>query len=432
MDRGGEGAGTERQLEDCRELIRSRGWTPAGEYVDNDISAFSGAKRPEFEELLMFLVNGGADTLVVWKSDRLARRGRDLQRFLDTGVTLTSCTEPEFTGSTGLLMLRILSGFAEHESGVKSERVARKMRQKAERGDPHAGGLRSFGFTASGAELVPEEAALLQEAARRILAGETATAVCLDWQRRGISTAHGGRWQPSNISRMLQAHKTAGLRNHKGTISQGSWPAILDLQTWEQLRLKIGSRRRGPQPRKHLLTGLLVCGNCGAQMLGGSVTRGKYLSYRCPGKVAGGCGKTSIVASKVEPYVVRLVLARVPAIRVEADVDVEPMMAALSAAEADLAQLSKDHYVNKLIGRPAYLAANDELETRVEVLRRRISESRSELRGVDLEHVADEWESKSLSWRQSVLRAVLEDAVIQRATSTRTPAAERITLRWKA
>ena len=36
----GEGLGVARQLEDCRKLAESKGWTVGAEYVDNDISAF--------------------------------------------------------------------------------------------------------------------------------------------------------------------------------------------------------------------------------------------------------------------------------------------------------------------------------------------------------------------------------------------------------
>ena len=47
-----DGEGAARQLADCRELAKSRGWTDIAEYVDNDISAYSGRRRPEYERLL--------------------------------------------------------------------------------------------------------------------------------------------------------------------------------------------------------------------------------------------------------------------------------------------------------------------------------------------------------------------------------------------
>jgi site-specific DNA recombinase len=45
-DRTGQEYGISRQLQDARELVRSRGWDVAGEFSDNDISAHKGARRP--------------------------------------------------------------------------------------------------------------------------------------------------------------------------------------------------------------------------------------------------------------------------------------------------------------------------------------------------------------------------------------------------
>lgn len=48
QDRSGDELGVTRQLEDCRAEAERRGWTVAEEYVDDDVSAFSGRKRPAY------------------------------------------------------------------------------------------------------------------------------------------------------------------------------------------------------------------------------------------------------------------------------------------------------------------------------------------------------------------------------------------------
>lgn len=418
LDKDGEGQGVERQLEDCRKLIADRGWTLAEEYVDNDVSAYSGKRRPQFERML----TGDFDTLVVWRTDRLARRGKDLQRFLDLGATLTSCTEPEFTGSTGLLMLRILAGFAEHESGVKSERVARKMKQKRENGDPHAGGRRCFGYTQGGMSLIPEEASLIQEAAQRILAGETVGHILLDWTARGIKPPGGGKsWSGSNFKRLLTSPRLVAQ-------PPATWPAILDLATWERLR-SVLQVKRGKTPRRFLLTGLLYCGKCGGQMAGSGG------SYRCLSKLRGGCGALSVRALAVEAEVTALALAAIPTEQeVEGDTQnqVEVLLNALRQVEADIAQLAKDHYVEKRIGRPAYMAANDELEARAAQIREQVADYQGDQDLGTLDDIVQSWEHQSLSWKQAVLRTVLEKVVCEPAASTRTPAADRLKLLWRA
>jgi DNA invertase Pin-like site-specific DNA recombinase len=44
--------GVDRQLEDGRALAAARGWKVVAEFVDNDISALGGRRRPGYESLL--------------------------------------------------------------------------------------------------------------------------------------------------------------------------------------------------------------------------------------------------------------------------------------------------------------------------------------------------------------------------------------------
>ncbi len=55
----GTGLGVTRQLEDCRKLAADRGWAVGDEYVDNDVSAFSGKRRRDYERMLADLASGG-------------------------------------------------------------------------------------------------------------------------------------------------------------------------------------------------------------------------------------------------------------------------------------------------------------------------------------------------------------------------------------
>lgn len=47
-DQAGEGIGVQRQVEDCRKLAANIGWELGEEYVDNDMSAYSGKPRPNY------------------------------------------------------------------------------------------------------------------------------------------------------------------------------------------------------------------------------------------------------------------------------------------------------------------------------------------------------------------------------------------------
>ena len=140
----GLGAGVGRQVEDCRKLATSLGWTVSGEYVDNDVSAYSGKRRPDYERMLADLADGTVDAVLVYHIDRLTRRPIELEDFL-SAVDRAKVRHVKFvTGDTdvhtgdGLLMARIMGAVAANKSASKSRRVRRKMEQVAPKDAPTA------------------------------------------------------------------------------------------------------------------------------------------------------------------------------------------------------------------------------------------------------------------------------------------------------
>src|SRR5699024_227771 len=72
-------AGVKRQVHLCTKLAEADEAViiPDGKFVDNNISAFSGSRRPEYERLLQTIEAGDIDTVYVYALDRLARRTKD-------------------------------------------------------------------------------------------------------------------------------------------------------------------------------------------------------------------------------------------------------------------------------------------------------------------------------------------------------------------
>ena len=81
-DRAGGGLGVERQRKDCARLAAKLGWRLIDTYTDNDISAYSGRRRPEYERLLTDLTSGRIDAVVTWHLDRLNRSPVELERLI--------------------------------------------------------------------------------------------------------------------------------------------------------------------------------------------------------------------------------------------------------------------------------------------------------------------------------------------------------------
>src|SRR4051794_12065400 len=75
--------GVARQVEECARLAEQRGWPVGAEYIDNDISAYSGKRRPGYEQMLDDLKAGLHDAVIVWHQDRLTRTPRELEDFVD-------------------------------------------------------------------------------------------------------------------------------------------------------------------------------------------------------------------------------------------------------------------------------------------------------------------------------------------------------------
>jgi site-specific DNA recombinase len=84
-DQDGTALGVGRQLKDCRKLAADLGWAVAEEYVDNDISAYSGKRRPGYEQMLADIAEGSRDAVIVYHADRLTRRPIELEQFLARG-----------------------------------------------------------------------------------------------------------------------------------------------------------------------------------------------------------------------------------------------------------------------------------------------------------------------------------------------------------
>src|SRR4051794_2631043 len=82
-DREADGLGVARQIADCERLAERKGWRVVEQYVDDDISAWSGKLRPEYARLLTDLQTGTINGLLVYDLDRLHRQPSELESFID-------------------------------------------------------------------------------------------------------------------------------------------------------------------------------------------------------------------------------------------------------------------------------------------------------------------------------------------------------------
>jgi site-specific DNA recombinase len=83
QDRTGAGLGVDRQREDCEALAERNGWDVVEVYVDNDVSAFSGKKRPDYRRCSPTSTRARATVVIAWHTDRLHRSPTELEEYID-------------------------------------------------------------------------------------------------------------------------------------------------------------------------------------------------------------------------------------------------------------------------------------------------------------------------------------------------------------
>src|SRR4051812_1526374 len=386
-DRDGDQLGVTRQIEDCRREAERRGFAVDDVYVDDDISAWSGKQRPEFERMVDDLRSRRIGAVLVWHLDRLTRHPRELEAFMDLceelHVELGCVTGDVDLGShIGRLTARMLGGLARYESDHKSERIRRKHEEIAAHGRVSGGGSRPYGYESDKVTVRAAEAAIVRECARRLLTGEPVITIARDLNERGVTSATGGAWSPQSLRRMLASPRISGQRIHHGEIvAKAVWPAIISAKDGAKIRALLANpeRRTNKAARRYLLGGLLVCSHCGEKLVARPRAGGqrRYACAKGPGFA--GCGKTYINADEVERFVVEAVLYHVDTPEVAAavegrpaDPDLQPLYEQLDADAAQLEELAAA-YGQRLLTMPELLAARKPIEQRVTATRRRLS-----------------------------------------------------------
>jgi DNA invertase Pin-like site-specific DNA recombinase len=286
-DPTGRAAGVERQRDECMALAESRGQEVLEVVVDNDLSATTGKRRPGFERVLELVRDNAIDTIVVWHTDRLYRMPRDLEPIIDLAegrrlrFLTVEASEIDLNTPSGRMAARILAAVSAQEVEHKAQRQRSAGDQRAARGMPTA--RPGYGYRrVDGADVIDEaEAAVIREAARRVLDAESMRSVSADFNGREVPSPAGAPWQGVTLRQLLQRPSIAGLRVHRGAVvgefDAELHPPILDRDTHDRLvalfddPMRASSSRVG-HPPKYLLSGIAWCGRCG-DTLGGRMKR---------------------------------------------------------------------------------------------------------------------------------------------------------------
>lgn len=432
-DDDGRSTATARQAEDCKRYAATKGWEVSDTFEDIDVSAYQRtAKRPEFERMLEAVRTHEIDGVLAWKMDRISRRPKDLVRLDEVceaaGGFIATVTEGINTSeATGQFVSMMLVSMAQMESANTSMRVKRAQAANAVAGKPSPGGRRAYGYCTDRMALVPEEAALVKEAANRILGGESLRGITTDWKARGAATMGH-----TTLRRVLLSALISGQREYRGEFTDGTFPAIITPQESARLRAILtdpARRKMAGNSRSYLLSGFLRCGRCGERMVA-RPTAHKVRRYICAkAPETPNCGGIARIAEPIEALVEERLFEVLDGADLRAYLDKpnghaeEVLLSAIRADEEALQQLSADYYVERVITRADYFAAHASLEARLDANRASLTKANGHsmlntIVGAG-EAIRAEWQSRPLDWRRAVIAAVIDHVDVMPAVPGR-------------
>lgn len=370
QDRRGAGQGVQRQEEACRVRAAELGWDVVEVYSDNDLSAFSGKRRPAYDRLLADISSGRIKGLLAWHPDRLHRRPIEQEHFItlveEKKLLIQTITAGHYDLSTptGRMIARNIGAFARMESEHKGERIAAARKQQAMDGRHH-GGVRPFGFEKDGVTIRSDEAAEVVKAADSIIAGVSLRSIVRDLNLRGVPTASGrGTWTSTVLRAILISPRVAGKSSWHGEIvGDAVWPALVPEDRWRAVVAILTNPARRTSvggPVKWLGSGLYICGVCGDRKLRvGAGTAGRR-TYRCTNRNdEQTSGHVTREATSLDKYVEGVAVdflsqagvVRYLTTRPESATDVDALQARRAELEARLDELAAAHAAGAITAR---------------------------------------------------------------------------------
>lgn len=436
------GLGVERQLEDCRAFCEAHGWTIVAEYVENDTSAYSGKRRPQYEAMLDAIKNDQVEIVVAHHTDRIHRRLRDLVEYTDivrdgrgnmkVATHTIKAGDIDLSTPSGIMIAHIKGAVDEAYVSEAREKNKRGRLQIAQKGGRHKC-ARVYGWEDDGLRVRESEAKVIREIVERLIDGQSPTAVANVLNAREVLTVTGARWSGLNIRKCAERASNAGLRSHQGEIYQGNWEPIIDRATWEHVCLILKDRlslkyKRGVG-RKYLLTGFAVCGNCGNKLSATVGASGRVASYRCKKAHSSdvahehGCGVVSRAILPLEHLVSEAVIFRLDSPQLAASIaqqtshrtDVADLLKERQIQQAQLDELVDDYYTNKILTRAQFLNAKARVDANLDATTKKLNAmtSRQTVQAVDLKGTLREtWQTASIEWKRNLVEMLIEKVVV--------------------
>lgn len=260
-----EGYSIEAQKEQLAAYCVSKGIKDYEFYIDGGWSG-SNIDRPEIQRLIKDVQDGKVSHCIVYKLDRLSRSQKDTlylieDVFIPNEVSFVSLNETLDTSTPmGKLMIGILSAFAQLERENIRLRTRMGMKERVKDGYWMGGGRVPFGYDydKNQGTLIPNKDA---EKVKKIYS------LYIEGKSPQVIADILNLKYDKLVTQILTRKSNYGIIEYNGEEYQGRHQPIISKEVYDKAMecMKQRSERRVPSST-HLLTGLLICGHCGAKM----------------------------------------------------------------------------------------------------------------------------------------------------------------------
>ncbi|HEX5114319.1 MAG TPA: recombinase family protein [Pseudonocardiaceae bacterium] len=323
-----------------------------GVYYDDDKSASKDIQRPGYNHLMSDIISGALSGhfVIVRDQDRLSRRESSVLEEYHVVTELSKVRTFESSGRE--IKDDVTTGVMGVLNRAESKIIAHRQRMRKEfraiQGTPPASRVRRIGYAPKYAAIDWEEAKMLRRARQKAVSGQSLSGICKEMREKEITKPNGKPYLVADLSRLLRDPVYAALRTFsrdievegnvipKGSpVAKDMWPAIFTEDEHYEIVMVLSKNKSWATDKspKYLLTGILVCAECGTRMAGGwktgkahkDGTKKRIYVYRCQ-KARGGCGRVSRSRNELDRFFIKLTyeaIKRLPAIN-ETVVDTTP------------------------------------------------------------------------------------------------------------
>ena len=305
----------ERQREHFEEKIMANPkWEYVPGYADWGVTGTKAEARKNFMRMIEDCRAGKINRILVKSISRFARNTVDTLMYIrelrEMGISVFFETQNIDTMSaSGDVLITILAAMAEQESRTMSTNIKWAYQKRFKDGQVLINPA-TLGYKKDGDEyeIVEEEAEIIRMVFRNYLAGDSVRQIADALNAEGYMTRKGNGFKPNSILNILANEKYTGnailgktfkpdvLSKHRvknegqapSYYVENSHPAIISQELFDMVQAEKERRKnlrstaktgRGKYSRKYVLSGLLVCTNCGAKFRrnGRTVASGEFI-----------------------------------------------------------------------------------------------------------------------------------------------------------